>query len=120
MEKQEKKTAPKFDSAKSSKTGDALAALITGTVAKSHPQSIAEGLLIITLAVGRAIQVLGTIMGVDPKSEIAGMLYLSPETVNNHIRNIYYKLGVHDKAEFIRYANDNSIFDHNTHIGKKK
>ena len=67
MEKQEKKTAPKFDSAKSSKTGDALAALITGTVAKSHPQSIAEGLLIITLAVGRAIQVLGTIMGVDPK-----------------------------------------------------
>lgn len=67
MEKQEKKTVPKFDSAKSSKTGDALAALITGTVAKAHPQSIAEGLLIITLAVGRAIQVLGTIMGVDPK-----------------------------------------------------
>lgn len=67
MEKQEKKTAPKFDATKNSKTGDALAALITGTVAKARPQSIAEGLLIITLAVGRAIQVLGTIMGVDPK-----------------------------------------------------
>ena len=67
MNEQKKKTAPKFDSAKSSKTGDTLAALITGTVAKARPQSIAEGLLIITLAVGRAIQVLGTIMGVDPK-----------------------------------------------------
>ncbi len=67
MDEQKKKSAPKFDVAKSSKTGDALAALITGTVAKARPQSIAEGLLIIILAVGRAIQCLGTIMGVDPK-----------------------------------------------------
>lgn len=67
MEEQKKKTAPKFDSVKSSKTGDVLATLITGTVAKARPQSIAEGLLIIILAVGRAIQVLGTVMGVDPK-----------------------------------------------------
>ena len=44
------------------------------------------------------------------KSEIAGMLYLSPETINNHIKNIYYKLGVHEKAEFMRYANDKNIF----------
>lgn len=67
MEEQKKKTAPKFDSVKSSKTGDTLASLITGTVAKARPQSIAEGMLIITLAVGRAIQVLGTVMGIDPK-----------------------------------------------------
>ena len=67
MDEQKKKTAPKFDSVKSSKTGDMLATLITGTVAKARPQSIAEGLLIITLAVGRTIQCLGTVMGVDPK-----------------------------------------------------
>ena len=67
MEEQKKNTAPKFDSAKSSKTGDALAALITGTIAKARPQSVAEGMLMMTLAVGRAIQVLGTVMGVDPK-----------------------------------------------------
>ena len=67
MEEQKKKTAPKFDSVKSSKTGDVLATLITGTVAKARPQSIAEGMLMMTLAVGRAIQVLGTVMGVDPK-----------------------------------------------------
>lgn len=44
------------------------------------------------------------------KAEIAGVLYLSPETVNNHIRNIYYKLGIHEKAEFIKYAEDHGIF----------
>ena len=43
------------------------------------------------------------------KDEIAGMLYLSPETVNNHIRNIYYKLGVHEKADFVKYINDKNI-----------
>lgn len=67
MEEQKKKTAPKFDATKSSKTGDALASLITGTIAKARPQSIAEGLLMMTLAVGRAMQMLGSIMGVDPK-----------------------------------------------------
>ena len=44
------------------------------------------------------------------KDEIAGILYLSPETVNNHIRNIYYKLSIHDKAEFVKYADDKKIF----------
>ena len=45
------------------------------------------------------------------KAEIAGVMYLSPETVNNHIRNIYYKLGVHEKAEFVRYVNEHNIFN---------
>jgi hypothetical protein len=68
MEKeQEKRTAPKFDAKKSSKTGDVLATLITGTIAKTKPQSIAEGLLMMTLAIGRTLQVLGTVMGCDPK-----------------------------------------------------
>lgn len=44
------------------------------------------------------------------KTEIAGMLYLSPETVNNHIRNIYYKLNIHDKIEFFKYINEHKIF----------
>lgn len=44
------------------------------------------------------------------RAEIAGMLYLSPETVNNHIRNIYFKLGVHEKGEFMRYVSDHNMF----------
>ena len=64
---QGERTALKFDAEKSSKAGDALASLITRTIVNTRPQSIAEGLLIITLAVGRTIQILGTIMGCDPK-----------------------------------------------------
>ena len=45
------------------------------------------------------------------RSEIAGVLYLSPETVNNHIRNIYYKLGIHEKAEFIKYVDEHKLYD---------
>ena len=66
--KQEKRTAPKFDAVKSSKTGDVLASLITGTIAKAKPQSIADGLLMMTLAIGRTPQILGTVMGCDPKA----------------------------------------------------
>lgn len=65
---QEKRTAPKFDAVKSSKTGDLLASLITGTIAKAKPQSIADGLLMMTLAIGRTLQILGTVMGCDPKA----------------------------------------------------
>lgn len=44
------------------------------------------------------------------KNEIAAHLFLSPDTVKNHIKNSYLKLGVHEKAEFIRYAKDHNIF----------
>ena len=44
------------------------------------------------------------------KEEIAGMLYLSYETVNNHIRNIYSKLRIHEKSEFAKYVIENNLF----------
>lgn len=43
--------------------------------------------------------------------EIADRLYLSPYTVKNHIKSAYAKLGIHDKSEFIRYANSNNLFN---------
>lgn len=42
--------------------------------------------------------------------EVADTLYLSPHTVKNHIKSTYLKLGIHEKAEFIRYANNNNLF----------
>jgi len=42
--------------------------------------------------------------------EIADKLYISPFTVKNHIKSAYAKLEVHEKAEFIRYANKNHLF----------
>ncbi len=42
--------------------------------------------------------------------EIAEYLYLSPFTIKNHIKSVYQKLGIHEKSEFIQYANKNNVF----------
>ena len=44
------------------------------------------------------------------KEEIGGILYLSPNTINNHIRNAYTKLCCHDKAEFVRFVDEHHLF----------
>ena len=45
------------------------------------------------------------------KAEIAEQLYISPYTVKNHIKSVYLKLGIHEKAEFIQYANNHNLFN---------
>lgn len=45
------------------------------------------------------------------KDEIAERLYLSLNTIKNHIKSVYLKLGIHEKSEFIRYANENNLFN---------
>lgn len=42
--------------------------------------------------------------------EISEMLFISQNTVKNHIKASYCKLGIHEKSEFIRYANEKSLF----------
>lgn len=42
--------------------------------------------------------------------DIAARLYLSPLTCRNHIRNAYTRLGLHDKAGFIKYADNHNLF----------
>ena len=44
------------------------------------------------------------------KDEIAENLFLSPHTVKNHIKSAYCKLGIHEKSEFIKYANAHNLF----------
>jgi DNA-binding CsgD family transcriptional regulator len=44
--------------------------------------------------------------------EISERLFISLNTVNNHRKNSFKKLGVHSLAEFVRYANANHIFQH--------
>ena len=44
-------------------------------------------------------------------SEIAEKMYLSYDTINNHIRRINNKLGVHSKAEFMKYVDAKRLFD---------
>ena len=42
---------------------------------------------------------------------IATALCISHHTVHNHIRNSYTKLGVHSRAEFVRIADINNLFN---------
>ena len=44
------------------------------------------------------------------KTEISSELFISPETVKNHIKSAYLKLGVHEKSEFVRYAQAHHLF----------
>ena len=44
------------------------------------------------------------------KEEIGGILYLSPYTVNNHIRNAYAKVGCHEKSEFVKFVEAHNLF----------
>lgn len=48
--------------------------------------------------------------GGKKKDEIANDLHLSVHTVNNHIRNAFARLGIHEKAEFVKYAEANKLF----------
>lgn len=45
------------------------------------------------------------------KEEIAERLYLSVHTINQHVRNALARLGLHEKAEFFRYAERNHLFN---------
>jgi len=42
--------------------------------------------------------------------QVAERLYISPYTVKNHVKAVYGKLGIHEKSEFIQYANKNHLF----------
>ena len=44
--------------------------------------------------------------------EISERLFISLNTVNNHRKNSFKKIGVHTMAEFLRYATNNNIFQH--------
>ena len=67
IKKENIKTSKQYGKEECDKVAGELSAIITGKIAVSRPQSIAEGILIMTLAMGRVLQVLGTVMGCDPK-----------------------------------------------------
>ena len=54
----------------------------------------------------RELQVLRLLHGTLSSSEIAEQLFLSPNTVRTHIKNIYRKLDVHGRAEAIQRSHE--------------
>lgn len=47
------------------------------------------------------------------KEEIGDKLFLSVNTIKQHVKSAYCKLGVHDKSEFVKLAKDNDLFNKN-------
>ena len=48
--------------------------------------------------------------GLDTE-EIAEKLFLSVDTIKNHVRNIYEKIDVHSRSEFVKYMIRHKIFE---------
>jgi two-component system NarL family response regulator len=53
---------------------------------------------------GREIEVLGLVAQGQTSREIGTDLFISENTVKNHIRNILDKLGFHSRNEAVLYA----------------
>lgn len=58
----------------------------------------------------RQIEVMQMLYDGKSDSEIAEKLFISLNTVNNHRKNSFRKVGVHSMAEFMRYAMTNNLF----------
>lgn len=43
--------------------------------------------------------------------EVAEKLFISPFTVKRHVMSAYTKVGVHRLSDFVRYANENNMFN---------
>lgn len=59
----------------------------------------------------KELQVMKLIYEGCSNEQVAERMYLSPYTVKNHIKSVYAKLGIHEKIEFIHYANKNNVFN---------
>lgn len=59
----------------------------------------------------KELQVMRLVYDGFSNEEVAERLFISPFTVKNHIKSVYAKLGIHEKSEFIQYANKNNVFN---------
>ena len=58
----------------------------------------------------RQLEVMRLIYQGYTDSQVADKLFISLNTVNNHRKNSFRKLGIHSITEFMRYASQNEIF----------
>jgi DNA-binding NarL/FixJ family response regulator len=60
----------------------------------------------------REREVLGLVAQGAKTSQIAGFLFISPETARTHVQNILGKLGLHSRLEAATFVIENSLLDH--------
>lgn len=60
---------------------------------------------------GREVEILRHVAAGETSREIGRVLYISENTVKNHIRNILDKLGLHSRSEAVLYAVRESLIE---------
>jgi two-component system, NarL family, response regulator LiaR len=78
-----------------------ITAKLVGHLGKRGSQRMAELSQRLT---GREMEVLRAAASGQPNKAIAGALTISPQTVQVHLRNIFFKLGVSNRSEAVAYA----------------
>lgn len=58
----------------------------------------------------REMEVMRMLYEGQPDESVSEQLFISLNTVNNHRKNSFKKLGLHSMADFIRYAKDHNLF----------
>lgn len=80
-------------------------ALTTAPVAPSQIDTICSQIIAEFKLSEREGQILKLIARGNTVNIIANKLYISPHTVNTHIRHIYDKVGIHKRGELLEYIN---------------
>ena len=80
-------------------------ALTTAPVAPSEIDTICSHIIAEFKLSEREGQILKLIARGNTVNSIANKLYISPHTVNTHIRHIYDKVGIHKRGELLEYIN---------------
>jgi LuxR family maltose regulon positive regulatory protein len=83
-----------------------LLAALEGELGTMRRAATSVGAVLVEPLTGRELEVLRHLTTHLSSTEIAQALYISPNTVRSHIKNIYGKLGVHSRNDAVQRAHD--------------
>lgn len=86
--------------------GAAFSRLVPRPPAKGKRGGVSDRLEMLSL---REKEILGLVAAGYPNAEIGNKLFISPETVKTHRRNLMAKLGIHNTPTLVRFALENKL-----------
>jgi DNA-binding NarL/FixJ family response regulator len=78
---------------------------------RTSPEKIEELQGAMKILTKREVEILSLVGAGKSNKDIADELFISYKTVKNHVYNLFYKLGIHTRAEAIHFALTMKIYD---------